>query len=244
MGFIWLLFLCFVSSKFLFQLPIAPAKGLVVVVATQAPPVATPRNFNPIRRELPAAVAALRGCEGVKQYTLCWIGIVFVLCISVASNLGSICIEMDGADEGEQAPQQEEFLTQEKTAEARRFDHAILVSQSQATRCFQYAITASLVLLARSSAAHLVCSRKTVSSAATTSARYTPLPRASVFLSYFSWRAYPIVHASSFQFFFARCLRRRLITLQVLRAIGVNPTEVRSPPCPLLHPPHPLWPLA
>ena len=40
----------------------------------------------------------------------------------------SICIEMDGADEGEQAPQQEEFLTQEKTAEARRFDHAILVT--------------------------------------------------------------------------------------------------------------------
>ena len=136
MGFIWLLFLCFVSSKFFFQLPIAPAKGLVVVVATQAPPVATPRNFNPIRRELPAAVAALRGFEDVKEYTLCSIGIVFVLCISVASNLGSICIEMDGADEGEQAPQQEEFLTQEKTAEARRFDHAILVTQSQATRCF------------------------------------------------------------------------------------------------------------
>jgi hypothetical protein len=35
---------------------------------------------------------------------------------------------MDGADEGEQAPQQEEFLTQEKTAEARRFHHAILVT--------------------------------------------------------------------------------------------------------------------
>ena len=31
-------------------------------------------------------------------------------------------IEMDGADDGEEAPQQEEFLTQEKTAEARRFE--------------------------------------------------------------------------------------------------------------------------